>query len=125
LATGTLIAESLRSGVTLSGLPLAVSEIARVAPSDISAEQRAAGVPTLWTLLRFEVPDGHAERLARSLADSLHGFGWYADFHTAEESFVVFAGRVFRYALGDTCGRAAAEDYARSHGVPDVQLDWP
>jgi hypothetical protein len=125
LATGVLIAESLRSGATLKGIALRVSEIARVAPSDISPQQRAFGVPALWTLLRFEVPDADADRLARTLADSLHGFGWYADFHTAEESFVVFAGRVFRYARGDLRGRAAAESYARTIGVPDAQLDWP
>jgi hypothetical protein len=125
LATGVLIAESLRSGATLRGIPLRVSEIRRVAPADISAEQRASGVPTLWTLLRFEVADGDADRLARTLAESMHGFGWYADFHTADESFVVFAGRVFRYARGDRRGRAAAESYARAIGVPEAQLDWP
>jgi hypothetical protein len=125
LATGTLIAESLRSGATLDGLRLRVTEISRVVPGDISAEQRAAGVPTLWTLLRFEVPDDDAEPLADALAGAMHGFGWYADFRTAGQSFVVFAGRVFRYARGDGRGRAAAETYARSHGVPDSQIDWP
>jgi hypothetical protein len=125
LATGTLIAESLRSGATLRGVRLAVWEITRVAPRDISAEQRAAGVPTLWTLLRFDVPDGDAEELAGALAESMHAFGWYADFHTESETFVVFAGRIFRYATGDARGRAAAEAHARAHGVPDVQIDWP
>jgi hypothetical protein len=75
--------------------------------------------------LRFELPDAQAERLASVLAESMHGFGWYADFHTAEESYVVFAGRVFRYATADRRGRAAAEAYARAHGVPDAQIDWP
>ena len=125
MASGTLIAESLRSGATLAGMPLAVGEISRIAPGDLSPAQRAAGIPTLWTLLRFEIPDIHAERLAQVLADSMHGFGWYADLHTASESFVVFAGRVFRYATGDVRARAAAEAYGRAHGVPDSQLDWP
>jgi len=35
------------------------------------------------------------------------------------ETFVVYAGRVFRYPSGDKAGRAEAEDYGRSVGVPE------
>jgi hypothetical protein len=31
---------------------------------------------------------------------------------------------MFRYRRGDKNGRAKVEDYARSVGVPDAQLDW-
>jgi hypothetical protein len=51
--------------------------------------------------------------------------GWYVDFHSPEETFVVFAGRVCRYRRGDERGRAEAEAYARARGVPQAQLDWP
>jgi hypothetical protein len=51
--------------------------------------------------------------------------GWYCDYRSDTETFVVFADRVFRYARGDPAGRAAAADYARSVGVPVAQLDWP
>jgi hypothetical protein len=51
--------------------------------------------------------------------------GWYTDLHSTEETFVVYAGRVFRYPRGDSAGRAEAEAYGRSHGVPESQLDWP
>jgi hypothetical protein len=40
------------------------------------------------------------------------------------ETFVVYAGRVFRYASGDKAARAGAEEYGRSVGVPEPQLDW-
>jgi hypothetical protein len=125
MATGTIIAESIRSGATLSGVSVTVHEIERVAPTNISSEQRKAGVPSHWTLLRFEVSEADVERLADALAAVLDGFGWYVDFHTAQETFVVFAGRVFRYAAGDRAGRSAVETYAREHGVPDAQIDWP
>ena len=125
MATGTLIAESIRQGETLSDLALTVHEIERVAPTNISTEQRSAGIPPQWTLLRFEVPDGDAQRLGDALAAVLDSFGWYADFHTEKETFVVFTGQVFRYPTGDARGRSAAEAYAREHGVPDSQLDWP
>jgi hypothetical protein len=61
------------------------------------------------------------EALSRSLDPA---GGWYCDFRTAEESFVVFAGRIFRYPRGDLKGRAEAEAYGRVVGVPEAQLDW-
>jgi hypothetical protein len=41
------------------------------------------------------------------------------------ERFVVFPGRFFRYPRGDKAGRAQAQSYGRSFGVPEAQLDWP
>ena len=89
--------------------------------------RRAArgGIPPRWTLLFFEVADDAAPALADALAAILDEPGWYVDFHTADESFVVFREAVFRYAKGDADGRADAEAHARAHGVPDAQIDWP
>jgi AcrR family transcriptional regulator len=125
VASGTLICESLRVGAVLDAVVLTVSAIERVAPTNLSAGQREAGIPERWTLVHFEVEDEHASRLADALAELLDDPGWYADLHTAHESFVVFAGRVFRYRSGDASGRAEAEAHARAHGVPDAQIDWP
>ena len=124
MATGTLIGESLRPGTTLDGVPLTVNRIERVEPDNISAEQLASGIPRRWTLLFFEVADHAAPALADALAAILYEPGWYVDFHTADESFVVFRDTVFRYATGDADGRAEAEAYASAHGVPDAQIDW-
>jgi hypothetical protein len=124
MATGTLIAESIRAGASLDDPSIVVRAIDRVAAANLSGSQREAGFPEQWTLLRFEVADADAERLAEALAGVL-GDGWYADFHTADETFVVFAGRVCRYATGDAAGRTEAEAAARDRGVPDAQLDWP
>jgi hypothetical protein len=63
-----------------------------------------------------------ADALAAVL-DTEHG--WYADFRTPAETFVSYAGRVFRYPRGDSQGRAEAEAYGRSVGVPENELDWP
>ena len=124
MATGTLIGESLRPGTTLDGVPLTVHRIERVEPDNISAEQLASGIPPRWTLLFFEVADEAAPALADALAAILDEPGWYVDFHTSDESFVVFRDTVFRYATGDADGRAEAEAYARTRGVPDAQIDW-
>jgi hypothetical protein len=125
MATGTLIAESIRVGATLAAVPLVVEKIERVAPTNLSAHQRAAGFPERWTLLHFAIADTDATRLADALAAALDEGGWYVDFHSDAESFVVFAGRVCRYARGDDAGRAEAEAVARERGVPDAQIDWP
>ena len=124
MATGTLIAESLRAGARLE-LPLTLTAVERVDAGERSPAQLRAGVPAVWTLLRLELPDADAGALAARLAELLGEVGWYADLRTADETFVVFAGRVIRYPLGDGDGRREAEVHGRAVGVPDAQLDWP
>ena len=121
MVEGTLIAESLRTGAELAGVPLAVRKISRSASGDVTS-----GQPELWTFIEFEADDGDAEPLAGLLADALDKpGGWYADFRSPRETWVVFAGQIFRYPRGDAPARAEAEAYGRSQGVPENQLDWP
>ena len=120
MIAGALIGESMRSGAELEAVPLAVRKIARMPYGDI-----AAGQPELWTVIEFEADERDAGALADGLATVLKKEGgWYADFRSPEESFVVFADRVFRYPRGDSAGRAEAAEYGRSAGVPEAQLDW-
>jgi hypothetical protein len=120
MVTGVLIAESLRVGGELSGVPVQVSKLSRIEATSVTA-----GQPRHWTLLEFQAADADAERLAGALAGCLEPTGgWYANYNTAAEAFVIFADRVFRYPHGDTASRARAEEYARSVGVPEPQLDW-
>ena len=124
MVSGTIIAESIRPGATLD-VPLSVRQIRRGGPERLSAKQEAAGIPLQWTLIEFEVDDSDALPLANALADVLDDIGWYVDFRSDQETFVVFARQVFRYARGDVTGRAEAEAHGRSLGVPEAQLDWP
>jgi hypothetical protein len=117
--TGTLVAESLRAGAELDA-PLAVRRVRRVDAGD-----PLAGQPVVWTLLEFVVPEEFAEQLVDELGEALEPGPWYCDLASDRETVVVFAQRTFRYHRGDAAGRAAAEDHARSVGVPDSQLDWP
>ncbi|WP_055617416.1 hypothetical protein [Streptomyces phaeochromogenes] len=117
---GVLIAESLRAGAQLTGIPLRITKLTRVEMTDPGQDQ-----PRLWTLLDFAADELEAERLADQLASSLSSTGgWYTDFHTSRETFVVFADKVFRYPRGHAEGRREAQDYGRSVGVPEQQLDW-
>lgn len=119
MAKGTLIGESVRLGGSLDGIRLSVDKVWRV--PNPAPEQ-----PPEWTLIEFEVDDQAADALASALSEALDDrHPWYCDFHTPRESFVVFATRVLRYPRGDSSGRAEAEAYARSRGVPESQLDWP
>jgi hypothetical protein len=118
---GALIAESLRVGAVLDHLDVTVRKIARADVGDVEAQQ-----PLSWTFVEFEAADEEAPRLAAAFREALDpAVGWYCDFRTTGETFVVFSGRVFRYPRGDRGGRSEAEAYARSVGVPDAQLDWP
>jgi hypothetical protein len=79
----------------------------------------------VFTVLEFEADDAVADELAETLAGLLiEGPNWYADFRAGAEHVVVFPGRIFRYAVGDQDGRAAAVEYGRQLGIPESQLDW-
>jgi hypothetical protein len=118
--SGILIAESLLKSMPFEGVALQVSKVSRSDVGDVSA-----GQPLTWTFIEFSVEDQSLTDLVEALSRSLDPTGgWYCDFRTAEEIFVVFAGRVFRYHRGDLQGRAEAEAYGLSAGVPEAQLDW-
>jgi hypothetical protein len=112
---GTLIAESLRVGAVIEGIPFVTTKLARSDVGDVDASQ-----PLTWTFIEFEVAEDDAERLALVLETSLQRPGaWYCDFRSDEETFVVFADRTFRYPRGDRAGRAEATAFGRSVGVPE------
>ena len=118
---GTLIAESLRVGAVLDDVPMHVNKIARAELGDVSR-----GQPRTWTIVDFAIPDGEAESLVRCLEEALQVTGgWYCDLRSDDETFVIFAGRTFRYPRGDEAGRAAAIAHGQTVGVPVEQLDWP
>jgi hypothetical protein len=116
---GTLIAESLRPGTTLDQFTLTVRKIARYLPGGITEDQ-----PAIWTSIDFEIADSEGEALASALAAALGERGWYANFQSAAEAYVVFAGQVFRYPRGDAASRARAQAHGRLLGIPEPQLDW-
>jgi hypothetical protein len=116
---GTLIAESLRVGTSLGDLRLTVRKISRYEPRGITPDQ-----PGIWTTLEFQADEAHAVELARAFAGALGQPGWYVNFESPTESFVIFPGRVFRYPRGDPAGRAEAQAHGRTLAIPEPQLNW-
>ncbi len=85
MAAGALIAESLKLNAPLELLPLAVRKVTRLGPLD-SDSCAAQGVD----IIEFSVPDEHAPDLAEALEGVLdEELGWYCDFRTEHETFVV------------------------------------
>jgi len=117
---GTLIAESLRVGADLANLELTVRKISRYRASGTTPDQ-----PDIWTVFEFEAGEAEAETLADKFAEALDEPGWYVNFESPEDNFVVFRGRIFRYPRGDEAGRAQAQAHGRRLAVPEQQLDWP
>jgi hypothetical protein len=116
---GTLLAESLRIGTTLADLNLTVRKISRYEVPGATSDQ-----PGVWTALDFTADEAQADELARAFADVLEQPGWYVNFESPSESFVIFPGRIFQYPRGDTAGRAEAQAYGRQLAIPEPQLDW-
>src|SRR2546421_11348209 len=110
-ASGALIGESLRVGASLEGVPIVVDKVVRADCGDV-----AVGQPLTWTFIEFQVAveevDAWAAKLSAVL-DKRHG--WYCDFRSPDETFVVFAGKVFRYPRG-VSGRSRAAENGRSVG---------
>jgi hypothetical protein len=119
---GTILLESLRPDAKLTGFRFVVTEVSRGRPS-LSPQQVAAGIPSIWSAIEFQLEDDRAGELALALSEALSP-GWYANFSSNTEVVVVYRSRVFRYPRGDTQRRTEAQAYGRSIGVPDHQLDW-
>ena len=121
MACGALIGEGLLVGAAVTPVGMTVTKVSRIEAGD-----ERGGQPRLWTFIEFDLPDDNAPEWAQQLVDALDSeHGWYCDFNTATEKFVVFSGRIFRYPRGNLRRRAEAADHARSVGVPEHQLDWP
>lgn len=119
MATGVLIAESMRPGSAVMDIQITVTSVRRATPTSITA-----GQPLIWTVIAFDVADGEVPQLARKLAVALEAPGWYVALHTATETVVVLPGRVLRYRRGDESGRRAAQLAAHKAGVPQSALAW-
>jgi len=57
------------------------------------------------------------------VAEVLDQPGWYVNFRSPAESFIVSRARSSATPGGDAAGRAAAQARGRQRGIPEPQLD--
>jgi hypothetical protein len=120
MVTSYILVEGIRVGARLEGLPLELLKIERYRMPTATPQQ-----PPVWTTVEFQFEETHVERVAAALSEVIsEAGGWYTNFTHDEETFVIFANRIFRYRRGDRAGRAEVAAYGSSIGVPDAQLDW-
>jgi hypothetical protein len=121
MINGAIILESLREDASIGDMGLAIRELYRFRPT-----VTAPGLPAVWSVIEFEGPDSCADQLAQAFTETLNDQqGWYVEFRTAADTFIAFRHKYFRYPRGDEQGRANAQEYGRTVGVPESQLDWP
>ena len=118
MVNGAVIMESLRPGVVFDDSQICLRRLSRFEVSNATPQQ-----PDVWTLIEFSSPL-EPGALASLFAAALAGPGWYVNFDTDDQTFVVFPGRVFCYPHGDNQRRDEVMAYARTVGVPESQLDW-
>jgi len=114
---GLLLKESLKDERILSRVRITASETWNV-------QNAAENQPAVWTALSFETEDDQAVAFCAELSGVLHAQGWYVDAATTTHTYVIFPGKVFCYPRGDALQRAAAQQFGRSLGIPEAQLDW-
>ncbi len=115
--TGMLLQESLEDLSVLDRLT--ITKVETWEPGELG---RPAG-PT-WTATFFEGDEDTADETAELISNAMKDLYWYANIHLPVDEIVIFARKVFRYRRGDAEARKAPEDYARSVGVPEHQIDW-
>ncbi len=120
---GVLILESLRVGTSLTGFRLTVSEVERER-AELSTQQIAAGLPPIWFVIAFQVEDDRSGELASRLSRVLEPIGWYVNFSSQKETYIVYPGKVFHYPRGDPDRTTEAQAYGRTLGIPEPQLEW-
>jgi hypothetical protein len=115
--TGLLLQESLADRSVLDRLHVTKVEKWKVGEAGLPG-------PAMWTATHFEGNVTDVDKTAEAISAAMVDSYWYANIHCLADEIVIFAGKVFRYPRGDAMARRAPEDYARSVGVPEHQIDW-
>ena len=116
MLNGLLLKESLSDVSVLDLLRITKTESWQVTNA-------AVYQPTTWTAMSFEAEESQANTIAEKLSRALKP-QWYINASTTGQVYVVFPCKVFIYPKGDSQQRAATQQYGRSLGIPDSQLDW-
>jgi len=113
---GLLLLESLKDGGVLDLVKVTKTEVWDVGNA-------VDWQPERWTAVSFEGESNRADKVAEAISRAMKP-AWYANFSTEAHVYVVFEDRIFKYVKEDAWGRAEAQAYAISAGIPESQVDW-
>lgn len=113
---GILLKESLADDG-----PLDLVKVVSVTMSRV--EDSVPPQPKWWTEVRFEAEAEHADEIAKSFSAALKPAAWYLHYWTDSHVFIVFPGKIFKYAKGSKSHTEEAVAYGLSIGVPRHQLE--
>lgn len=114
---GLLLRESLKD--------LSILDLIQITKTETWNVGNAAELqPETWTAIYFEGNASQSDFIAEKMSGSLKP-SWYINFSTeANNVYVIFPNKVFKYIKGDERARGDAIEYGRSLDIPEHQLDW-
>jgi len=115
--SGLLIKESLRDRSVLDRLRIVKEE-------SWDIDDAAEGQSPVWNVAWFEIEEDFIDEMTEALSEALEPGKWFLEISNDDTMIVVFPGKVFSYKKGDEAGREAVEEFGRSIGIPEHQLDW-
>lgn len=114
---GLLIKESLSDQGILDSLKITKEETWDI-------DDALPGQPKVWHMAWFEIADEVIDQVVEKLSQSLDDGKWYLDVSSDHLMYIIYKDKVFKYQKGYLAGRKLAEDYGRSLGISEKQLDW-
>lgn len=114
---GIVIQESLDDPLILNALSIIKTRVAEI-------DNASSGQEPVWTMHTIIVDPSEVDALAMQLRDGLKPGKWYVALRNDERSIVIYRDRIFDYESEDKVAHEEAQDYGKSLGIPESQLDW-
>ncbi|MDO8269130.1 MAG: hypothetical protein Q7T54_00475 [Candidatus Levybacteria bacterium] len=119
--TGVIIQESLTDQEILDKV-----HVIRTVVEEVTLRHNTPWVKS-WILHTIEIEEDEIDKWAEWLShniDDSHDHPWYADFRNDKYHYVIFPDKIFKIDRSNSEQNKEAQEYGKSVGIPDHQLDW-
>ncbi len=117
--TGMLLKESLNNEGVLDLVNVTKKETWNIDSAD-------DWQPKVWTAIFFEGEAKQVDEVAQKMSEAIKP-RWYLNISIEKDNekieYVIFNNKIFKYKKGDKEKSKQAEEYGRSLGIPESQLD--
>lgn len=118
---GVIIQESLTDQEILDKL-----HVIRTVVEEVTPRHNTPWVKS-WILHTVEIEEEEADKWAEWLSlhiDNSHDHPWYVDYRNDKYHYVIFPNKIFKIDRSNSQQNKEAQEYGKSVGIPDYQLDW-